>query len=640
MPRRIASILIVFILIAVPLCTAEGGTEAPTAAATATASPAPAPSKTAEPTESAALTESAEPAGSTEPTESAEPAGSAEPTESLEPVESAEPTESAEPAEAAASPALPTPNPDGEAWTTPDGATLVSGLLKDVLDQCVPGAIVYIQSDKSVFAMDYTADLVKDFQFLPDPVKFEQDKFVVVLSDTAPEGVTRPDDGHDYLFAWVEEILAPTPTATPADPPTKEPEEMEIRVEAEGYVPGAWSNVAPAFTLSGIPAEDERHVYAVIAYDERFIILSGDTFTATDEGAYVLRFVILDGIGDVVAKSAKYDLMLDFTPPAYVSASMVENSYKKYDLYAEDARSGIAAYSNDGGETWVEPGETGAARFKGVSGDIIPMGMLLAMDGAGNVAAYMNDFYLPVKSSGGGGGGGGGGSGDGSSYSHSPSGEAVDLNPYNALEMTLPEEPMTELTMGETLLPLDVRLEDADGFDIPMDYEATFTAELAVWGGDAGGADEEAEPEPDTLVLTVTDDPAIEGGYAYAFSFNGIVYRMLQNSGIDYLVLRVGDDVTAFSTAGFTAGTEYTRLKSGGVSTKEFNYEAVLEGDKAAPDQFRMLLSLAVNDEGEEKRYDVTGEEGGEMYYYDVQTGPAQMMDVPFGAWESAPDAQ
>ena len=602
MPRRIASILITLILIAAPLCVAEGGTEVPTASAAA---------------------------------------ATASPTDGAELAESAEPTESAEPAAPGEVSVLPTPNPDDEAWTTPDGLALVSGLFKDVLDQCAPGAIVYIQSDEPVMAMDYTTELVKDFQFLPDPVKYEEDEFIVVLSDTAPEGVTQPDDGHGYLFAWVEEVPDPVPT----EAPTKEPEEMEIHVDAEGYNPGAWSNVVPAFTLSGIPAGDERYVYAVIAYDERFIILSGDTFTATDEGAYVLRFVILDGIGDVVAKSAKYELMLDFTPPAYVSASMVGNSYQKYELYAEDARSGIVGYSNDGGATWVAPDESGAARFTGVSGDVIPAGMLLAMDGAGNVAAYMDDFYLPVKGSGGGGGGGGGGSGDGSGYSHSPSGEAVDLNPYNALELTLPEEPMAALTVGETLLPLALQLKDADGFDIPTDYEATFTAALAVWGGaedpdGAADADGAAEAEPDTLVLTVTDDPAIEGSYAYAFFFNGIVYRMLQNSGIDYLVFRVGDDVTAFSTAGFTAGTEYTRLKAGGVSTKAFNYEAVLEGDKAAPDQFQMLLSLTVDDEGEEKNYDVTGEETGEMYYYDVQIGPAQMMDVPFGAWDLAADAQ
>jgi hypothetical protein len=76
------------------------------------------------------------------------------------------------------------------------------------------------------------------------------------------------------------------------------------------------------------------------------------------------------------------------------------------------------------------------------------------------------------------------------------------------------------------------------------------------------------------------------------------------------------------------------------VSTKAFNYEAVLEGDKTAPDRFQMLLSLTVDDEGEEKNYDVTGEETGEMYYYDVQIGPVRMMDVPFGAWDLAADAQ
>lgn len=636
--RRVVSILIALLLLAAPLCLAEGGEETPAASPAATmaeaptAEPAPSPEPTPAP-QASALPDAAQ---ATAPGESVSP----EPAQSAEPAESAESTETAEPVdEAAESPepsVLPTPNPDDEAWTMLDDSTLASGLLKDVLDQCAPGATVYIQSDAVVFAMDYTAEMVEEVAFLPDPVKFEADKFRVVLSDAPPEGMAVQDEEHDYLYAWVEEIVLPT--AEPAPKPTPESPEMEIRVEAEGYVPGAWSNVAPVFTLSGIPADDERHAYAVIAYDERFIILSGNTFTAKDEGTYELRFVILDGIGDVVAKSAKYTLQLDFTPPAYVSASMVENSYKKYDLYSEDARSGIAGYSNDGGVTWVAPNESGAARFKGAPGDVIAMGMLLAMDGAGNVAAYMNDFYLPVKSSGGGGGGGGGGSGNDSDYSHSPAGDPVDLNPYNALPLTLSDQPMAELTMGDTLLPLEVRLLSAEGFDIPVDYQATFTAALAVWGG---APDEDEDAEPDTLVLTVTDDPKIEGVYAYAFSFNGLVYRMLQNSGIDYLMFRVGDDVAAFSTAGFTAGTEYARLKEDGVSTKEFDYEAVLEGDKAAPEAFRMLLSVTVNDGGVERYYDVSQEEGGTMYCYDVQVGPAEMMDVPFGAWDLVPpDAQ
>ncbi len=617
--RKLVSFLIVLALLTAPLCLAEGS-----------AVPSESPAGTAEPTQSAAMSLAPDEGQAANSGESAEPTKSADPPDG----ETEAPDGEAEVPDgktetASEEPAL-TPNPDDEAWTLPDGGTLISGILKDVLDQCALGATVYIQSEEVVLAMDYTTALVEGFTFLPDPVKFEEDKFLVVLSDEPPEGVTAPDAEHDYLYAWVEEIPE---TATPSPEPTPEPPEMEILVDSEGYAPGTWSNVAPVFTLSGIPEGDARYAYAVIAYDERFIILSGNTFTSTDEGSYDLRFVILDGIGDVVAKSAKFELQLDFTPPAYVSAAMVANSYKKYDLYAEDALSGVAFYSNDGGGTWVEPSEAGTARFSGMPGDVIPAGMLLAVDAAGNVAAYEGDFYLPVKSSGGG-GGGGGGSGDGdSSYSHSPSGEPVDLNPYNALELILPEEPMAELTMGETLLPLGVRLADADGLEIGEDYEATFTADLAVWGGVLDG---DQDAEPDTLVLTVTDDPTIEGAYAYAFTFNGVVYRMLQNSGIDYLVFRVGDEMTAFSTAGFTAGTEYTRLKAGGVSTKAFDYEAVLEGDKAAREAFRMLLSLTVDEEGEERAYDVSGEEGGEMYYYDVQVGPAEMMDLPFGAWTPA----
>ena len=155
----------------------------------------------------------------------------------------------------------------------------------------------------------------------------------------------------------------PPPTATPTANP-----EIQISVSVEGYVPGVWSNVKPVFTLSGIPEGDGKHAYAVVAYDERFIILSGSTFTAIDEGTYEVRFVILDGIGDVVSMSAKYALMLDYAAPTYISVQMDGDSYTDYLAFAEDSLSGIAGYSNDGGATWIAPDEDGGARFVGQIG--------------------------------------------------------------------------------------------------------------------------------------------------------------------------------------------------------------------------------------------------------------------------------
>ena len=93
---------------------------------------------------------------------------------------------------------------------------------------------------------------------------------------------------------------------------------------------------------------------------------------------------------------------------------------------------------------------------------------------------------------------------------------------------------------------------------------ASFTAELAVWNG------EEGDEDCDTLILTASADAA--SPYAFRWDFTGDVYKTLLSSGVQYLVLRVGERVTALSTAGFTAGTAYNTLKSEGAASSEFAY--------------------------------------------------------------------
>ena len=130
-------------------------------------------------------------------------------------------------------------------------------------------------------------------------------------------------------------------------------------------------------------------------------------------------------------------------------------------------------------------------------------------------------------------------------------------------------------------------------------------------------------------MLTAQIDPAIAGEYAYTWRFNGVVSRLLFNSGVEYLVLRVGDRVTAFSTAGFIAGTEYTDLKAAGVSTRKFDYSVWMRGSTQDP----LLGEMAVEAAVEEEIYPLTDDETQPMYYYDFYYGPAALLDVPFGAW-------
>lgn len=532
--------------------------------------------------------------------------------------------------------AAPTVDPASEAWMNAGDGEFVWGTAADMIAGWQAGEIIYVLADRPVVVVDIALADVENIVFMPDPDKFGED-YRCVLSEDAPTDCVPPEDVENYIYIWVEEIPeeTPEPTEKPTPAPTATPvPEMEIRVAADNYLPGQWSGEKVTFTLSGIPENAERFSYAVIAYDERFIILSGNTYTCDDEGESDLRFVILDGIGDVAARSQKYEPMLDLTPPSSIYVQMKEGSYKKYFVSAEDALSGVAEFSSDGGETWVKPNEDGMAAFKGKSGDVIPAGMILAKDNAGNISAYEMDFYIPEKTPSWDGGGSGGGGNEDETPHAPPAGEA-DLNPYNALELEISEKPMKNLIMGETELPLFVELDFAGEFEIPEDYEQLFTARLEKWGPEEEITQGE-EGKFDTLVITPVHDENIADEYAYMFHFNGVVYRMLMNSGIDYLVFETGDGICAISTAGFTAGTEYTRMKSEGVSTKYMDYTVRLMGDGDMETPVEMVMEMEVTMPGSEEIYPLVDEitcGDGTMYYYDVQFGPAEMMEVPFGAW-------
>ena len=98
------------------------------------------------------------------------------------------------------------------------------------------------------------------------------------------------------------------------------------------------------------------------------------------------------------------------------------------------------------------------------------------------------------------------------------------------------------------------------------------------------------------------------------------------------MVLRVGDRVVAFPTAGFTAGTAYTDLKAAGVSTRKFDYTVWMSGSTLDPLAGEAVVEVAV--EGEV--YPLTDDETQPMYHYDLCTGPAELLDAPFGAWTAA----
>ena len=134
-----------------------------------------------------------------------------------------------------------------------------------------------------------------------------------------------------------------------------------------------------------------------------------------------------------------------------------------------------------------------------------------------------------------------------------------------------------------------------------MDYDAggveeeaaDFTAELAVWNG--GGDESDEEPAYDTLILTAAD--GAQSPYAYRWDLSGDVYKTLFASGIQYLVLRVDERVTAISMAGFTAGTAYNALKSEGVASAEFAYSLWMgEPDPALEMEVSVAGEMCIRD--------------------------------------------
>lgn len=139
-------------------------------------------------------------------------------------------------------------------------------------------------------------------------------------------------------------------------------------------------------------------------------------------------------------------------------------------------------------------------------------------------------------------------------------------------------------------------------------------------------------------MLTAVEEENLGDRFEYRWKFNGEVCRSLSNSGIRYLALRIGDDVLAFPTEGFTGGTKYTELKMLGVSTKKFDY-AVAMTFNLDPDRIPMLsesdfsenCDIAIQTEVESMKYVLSAEQKGEMYYYNVWLGPVKMMEVPFG---------
>ena len=634
---------------------------------------------TPEPTEEPEATPTPEPTEATptpEPKEESEATPTPEPTEEPEAMPTPMPTE--EP-EATSAPEEDDWKPHGEAWAILGDGTKLDGRLQDILNELSgkeredEEAEVFIRTRDMLVVSGIDEEIFDRVTLSPDEEVFDPEKAYYVewqIQDAAPlgaedertlpsivvyvtrEGADKPNIGDatptptetpaptDEPTQTPTETPAQTETPAPTDEPTQTPTEtpapteaptqtpnetpapteaptqtptetpaptgMTLEVTADGYEPGIWTNNPPVFTLSGIPEGSNEYVYGVFVCNERLILLAKDTdsYVPTEEGLTSVRFAILDMMGDVVALSDQYDLMLDLSAPDGPYLSGVDYCDTVCYIEAYDSLSGLSDISYDEGETW-EPYieyEDGLS-IVGEKGDTIEAGTIWVRDVAGNISANAEEFTFGKRKK----TGGTGGTGT-KPIKHVK--ETMDYSKanYNALELKFSDEPQTQLVAGETTLNLS--LSEGAG-----DAAKPFTAKLAAWQ-----TDEKAQDKPNALVLT-----AQAGEENSTWRFSGDVYKLLNNSGVDYLVFSTGEYMTALPTAGFTGGTQYGKLKASGVSTRKFEYTL-------CQDEALRETTLSVQVEGE--TYLLEEDTAQPMYRYDVLVGTTDLMKNPYESYK------
>lgn len=476
-----------------------------------------------------------------------------------------------------------------QAWMgNPDGSGPVYGTLEGLLALAPTGSTIYLLTG-DIIILSGGASQLSGVQLAADPGVFATSSCAVRVTAQSPL------DGSAGLFVYVEEVTAGEETAA-----------LTLQADCDQVLDGSWLSTAPTFTLSSDVELPQGWTWAVRYDGGAPVTLAGNTFTAQEEGAYTLTFVVLDGAGQVAASTQDVTLRLDTTPPL-VQATAGANL--TLTVTASDAVSGIDGLSMDGGASWYPVTEMGEGvwglTFTAAQAYTFAPGTIVARDGAGNLAAYEKEVTLQNSQGRPSGGfSGGGGSSSTVATTHATS-DTTAVVAYDGVELVVADQPMSSLVMGETELELFLRPDESLLARLGEDYQPAFTATLSNWM-------EDASDTPDTLVLAVSqEDLAQAEDAAFTWDFNGTVYKKLAASGIDYLVLQVGDQVTALSTAGFAAGVRYTMYRAQGLSSEAFDYHV------AMTEAGETTLSVTVAGE----TWPLTEEEGGAFYYYDVYTG-------------------
>lgn len=476
------------------------------------------------------------------------------------------------------------------AWAMVDGEQ-VSGSLDALLGMACDR--IYIATRKTiVLRCDATALAGKTL--LPDPDVFGSD-YTVILADS-----NSSVEQAGSLFVSVQRRSHAEQT------------DAALTVSVEGSASGLWTAQCPVFRLTSapdLPGTVGGYSYAVSVDGGAPLRLSGSTYAAVTEGEYALQFAIVDPDSVVVAQGDVYSVKLDATAPLLSVSAGRDGTLM---IVAGDLGSGAVSCSVDGGATWQMMTDQG----DGVASCTITLetettyepGMIIVQDRAGNRTVWDERVTVAVQAGGttsGMGSFGGSRGGTSRTTSHAASTQTA-VTVYNGVALTVNDGSMTQLTMGGEALDLYLTRDD-----VPEDAEQPgFTAELAVFDGSVS-------TQADTLVLTaigVTEENADD----YAWQFSGQVYKKLAASGIDYLVLRCGERVTALSTAGFTAGVRYSMFRAEGLPSKDFIYTLRMMPEKD------IQLAMTVAD----TTWCLTDDPNAEIYYYDVTTDSADAFDM------------
>ena len=185
-----------------------------------------------------------------------------------------------------------------QAWMgNPDGSGPVYGTLEGLLALAPTGSTIYLLTG-DIIILSGGASQLSGVQLAADPGVF-------AISSCAVRVTTQsPLDGSAGLFVYVEEVTAGEETAT-----------LTLQAACDQVLDGSWLTTAPTFTLSSDVELPQGWTWAVRYDGGAPVTLAGNTFTAQEEGAYTLTFVVLDGAGQVAASTQDVTLRLDTTPP-------------------------------------------------------------------------------------------------------------------------------------------------------------------------------------------------------------------------------------------------------------------------------------------------------------------------------------